>query len=95
MNILASEDELYASKDLLDQYAKREEPAGTTDEQLWSDNEDVESNPLHKNSQYKNENFLLTFGVFRFRSVHHRTGMFATQQPVVYTALFALTCGSK
>eukprot|EP00729_Bicosta_minor_P009307 gene9307-3656_t len=35
MNILASEDELYASKDLLDQYAKREEPAGTTDEQLW------------------------------------------------------------
>ena len=39
MNILASEDELYASKDLLDQYAKREEPAGTTDEQLWSDNE--------------------------------------------------------
>lgn len=48
MNILASEDELYASKDLLDQYAKREEPAGTTDEQLWSDNEDVESNPFTK-----------------------------------------------
>lgn len=35
LTILATEEELYASKELLEKYGKNEEPAGTTHDELW------------------------------------------------------------